>query len=37
MSEVEHRLTMEEPMAWTAPAFEVISLGCEVTTYAYTE
>jgi coenzyme PQQ precursor peptide PqqA len=31
------KLTMEESMAWTAPTFEVISLGSEVTTYAYTE
>jgi len=25
------------PMAWIAPDFEAIPLGCEVTTYAYTE
>jgi coenzyme PQQ precursor peptide PqqA len=33
----EGKLEMEETMAWTAPSFEVISLGSEVTTYAYTE
>jgi coenzyme PQQ precursor peptide PqqA len=24
-------------MSWIAPDFEAIPLGCEVTTYAYTE
>jgi coenzyme PQQ precursor peptide PqqA len=28
---------LEGKMSWITPDFEAIPLGCEVTTYAYTE